>query len=131
MKKTTYSNRPVIGIFSILALFLGLSSCCELSGNCQEACEENSTSTLIFENTTSATLQVFINQTGRISINGPGDVDVPPGEMIEYEIAAGFHNIQARTVSCVTNNGRTGCTTQGKPERNIDIDACEKKALVY
>jgi len=131
MKKNLFPNYPAIRLFAFLILSLGLSSCCELSGNCQEACEENNTSTLIFENSTQATLQIFVNQTGRISVNGPGDVNIPPGDVVEYEIAAGFHNIKARTMSCITNGGRTSCTTQGKPERDIDIDACEKKTMAY
>lgn len=112
---------------ALLANIFILSSCTS-----EDACESNNTGTFIFQNTSStATLQVFINEFGTISANGLGDVNVPPGESESIDLPAGQQNLKARYMTSSCSNGRCQISTSGLPERDVDLNSCEQSTITY
>lgn len=114
---------------AVLALFLAISL---MGVSCSEdGCEENITGTIVFENTdTEATLQISINSPFT-SVNGPGDLSVPPGESSSYTAPAGPLVIYARKTASVCNGSRCSLTVSPEPNRETDLASCERVQLVY
>ncbi len=105
-----------------------------LSVSCskQESCEVGNMGTLTFRNTNStATLQVFINEFGRISVNGPGDVSVPPGETISIDLLAGPQNLKARFTVSSCSGGKCSISNTTLPERDVDLGSCQTSNVAY
>jgi len=130
MRTNLFNENPYFDF--IISRFFGL--CILLMAfSCDKTptCEMDNTGTFIIENTSrTGTLYVFINER-RPSINGPGDLQVAPGEKGKIAVPAGQHNIKASIRVTRCNNGRCGTTSSGQPERTVDLFACEDKNLVY
>ncbi len=103
-----------------------MSSC---SG--EDACSDNNTGTLVFENTNSnATLQISLNQEFG-SVNGPGDLSVAPGETQSISSPAGPQTVYARFSQSICVNGRCSISVTGLDTRATDLDTCESATLAY
>jgi len=113
-----------------LLFVLGITA---FSYSCEKtnSCEMDNTGTIIVENTHhSGRLQVHFNKS-KVSVNGAGDLSIGPGEMESMDLPAGQHNVKAVLIISTCNNGRCSVSSSGKPEKNVDLAACEKKNLVY
>ena len=126
----TQKRRYINNIMKVL--FIALIATVTMSCEDTPDCEMQNTGNLIIENTSrNSTLQLFINENGAISINGPGDVSIPAGERQSISLPAGLHNIKARLRYSSCSGSRCSISTKGLPEREVDLDACEDKNLIY
>lgn len=126
MKIMIDKNHVVYSAMLFLLLFL-LLSCSK-----EEECESNNTGELTFQNTNEmGSLQVYINEFGRIAANGQGDVSIPPGESRTIELPPGPQNLKAILIVSTCNGGSCFVSTTGRPEREVDLASCEELSIIY
>ena len=125
MKNSITTLRTIVGILFITCL---IYSCSEE----EEACQAANLGTLTFQNTnTEGTLIVFINEFGSISVNGPGDVSVPPEDSVTIDIPAGPQNLKARLRESTCVGSRCAIRTTTLPERDVELTACQTSTISY
>ncbi len=94
-------------------------------------CELNNSGTVEFENTrNNGVLQIFFDKS-RISVNGSGDLNIPPGEKASSDLPVGEHNIKVRLLISNCSGNRCQVSSSMLSDSDEDIFQCQQRTFAY